>query len=199
MRKPYSASAVKHQFWFSEFRKVMLLYSSGKKVDEVRNICIAENLFGAPTTARSIQMLQTVSMRILELPEAFRTLFIHSDLQTQKFIALTAIMNSDSLFFDFVYEVYREKLFMGSEVISDSDYNIYFRDKQVQSEKVASWSESTIKNLKKTYKSILMESGITARSSGNRKILKPILDASLENCLRDHHMELFINALTGVR
>lgn len=199
MRKPYSASAVKHQFWFLEFRKVMLLYSSGKNVDEIRNICLTENLFGAPTTARSLQILQTVTMRISELPDAFQALYIQGDLQTQKFITLTATMNSDSLFFDLVYEVYREKLYMGSEVISDSDYNIFFRDKQVQSEKVASWSESTIKNLKKTYKSILMESGITARSIGNRKILKPILDAALENCLRDHHMELFINALTGVR
>ena len=177
----------------------MQLYSSGKNADEVRNICLTENLFGAPTTARSLQILQTVMMRISELPEAFQLLFIQGDLQTQKFITLTATMNSDSLFFDFVYEVYREKLYMGSEVIADSDYNIFFRDKQVQCEKVASWSESTIKNLKKTYKSILMESGITARSIGNRKILKPILDAPLENCLRDHHMELFINALTGVR
>ena len=199
MRKPYSASAVKHQFWFSEFRKVMQLYSSGKKADEVRNICLTENLFGAPTTARSLQILQTVTMRISELPEAFQSLFIQGDLQTQKFIALIATMNSDSLFFDFVYEVYREKLYMGSEFISDSDYSIFFRDKQFQSEKVASWTELTIKRLKTSYKSMMMESGITARSSGNRKILKPILDASLENCLRDHHMELFINALTGVR
>jgi hypothetical protein len=118
---------------------------------------------------------------------------------TQKIIALIAIMKVDSLFFDFVYEVYREKLIIGSNKLADSDIRVFFKDKQVQSEKVASWMDYTLKRLGTCYKTMLMEAVVTDRASGDRELLKPILDIALEKCLKDHGMELFVRALTGVR
>jgi len=190
---------VKLSFWFSEFRKVVDLLNSGKTLTEVKALNIEENIFSAPTQARATQIFNTVSSRVKALDPSFYKLFENSDLSTQKLIALIAIMQTDSLFFDFVYEVYREKLLMGSDELADSDIRIFFKDKQLQSEKVAKWTDYTLKRLGTCYKTMLMEAGLTDRSSGNGKILKPILDKPLEVRLKSNGMDLVIHALTGVR
>ena len=46
---------------------------------------------------------------------------MESDIATQKLFALAAAMANDTLFFDFVYEVIREKMILGSNEYADSD------------------------------------------------------------------------------
>lgn len=198
-RKEYSAGMVKLSFWFSEFRKVILLLNSGKTMQGIKTLNANENIFSAPTTARAIQIFNTVSNRVKSLDQSFYKLFKESDIATQKIIALIAVMNVDSLFFDFVYEVYREKLIIGSNRLTDSDIRIFFKNKQLQSNRVAKWTDYTLKRLGACYKTMLMEAGVTDRTSGDRELLKPILDKRLEECLKANDMELYINALTGVR
>lgn len=198
-RNEYSAGMVKRSFWFSEFRRAIQHLNAGKTIAEIKKMNIKENIFAAPTQARAIQIFNTVVRRIKSLDQAFYLLFEQSDVSMQKIITLIAIMATDSLFFDFVYEVYREKLILGSDELADSDIRIFFKNKQMQSEKVAIWTDYTLKRLGTCYKTLLMEAGITDRSTGNRKILKPILDKSLEDCLRANGMEIMIHVLTGVR
>ncbi|GAK43177.1 hypothetical protein TCA2_5672 [Paenibacillus sp. TCA20] len=200
MRKQeYSAGMVKLSFWFSDFRKVINLINQGKSLKEIKLLNLEENLFAAPTQDRAIQIFNTVSNRVKSLDQSFYSLFEQSDIATQKIINLIAIIKADSLFFNFVYEVYREKLIIGSDELDDSDIRIFFKNKQLQSEKVAKWTDYTLKRLGTCYKTMLMEAGLTDRSTGNRKILKPILDLKLEQCLKDNGMKLILHALTGVR
>jgi hypothetical protein len=84
-------------------------------------------------------------------------------------------------------------------VLEDKDIRIFFKDKQLQSERVAGWNDYTIKRLGVCYKTMLIEADLLDRSSGNRKILRPILDKSLEDCLRSNDMNFILHALTGVR
>ena len=46
---------------------------------------------------------------------------------------------------------------------------------------------------------MLMEAGLIDQGTGTRKILKPILDKDLEECLKINGMETTLRALTGVR
>ena len=198
-RKEYSAGMVKLSFWFSEFRKVIQLMNSGKTLSEIKTMNLEENIFSAPTQARAIQIFNTVSTRVKSLDQSFYTLIEQSDISNQKVIALIAAMQRDSLVFDFVYEVYREKLIIGVDELADSDLGIFFKNKQLQSEKVAKWTDYTLKRLGNCYKTMLMEAGVTDRTKGSRKILKPIIDKSLEDCLMANGMEITLHALTGVR
>ncbi|AFQ42431.1 DUF1819 family protein [Desulfosporosinus meridiei] len=195
----YSAGMVKCSFWFPEFRKVIQHLNAGKKLTEIKEKNKNENIFAAPTQARASQIFNAVARRAKSLDQSFYLLFEQSDVTMQKIITLIAIMATDRLFFDFIYEVYREKLILGSDELTDRDLRIFFKDKQLQSKKVAKWRDYTLKRLGTCYKTLLMEAGITDRSTGNRKLLKPILDKSLEDCLRANGMEIMIHALTGVR
>ena len=198
-QKEYSAGMTKFSFWFSEFKKVVQLQDSGKSLDDIKQMNLAENIFSATTPKRASEIFNAVSTRIKSLDPTFYTVFNQSDIANQKIIVLIAIMETDSLFFDFVYEVYREKLIIGMAELADSDLSIFFKNKQLQSEKVAKWTDHTLKMLGTSYKSILTEAGAIDRSKGNRKILKPILDRSLEDCLVQNGMAVTLHALTGVR
>lgn len=198
-RKEYSAGAVKVCFWFSEFRKVVALLNEGNSMEDVKRLNQQENIFSAPTTLRANQMFSTVSARISSLDSSFYPLFLKSDLATQKLFALIGIMADDTLFFDFVYEVIREKMIIGTNELTDSDVRVFFKNKQLQSEKAAGWTEATLNRLGRCYRTMLYDAGVIDKSKNARKIFKPILAPELYQWLEGHGMEIFINALTGVR
>lgn len=124
---------------------------------------------------------------------------MESDIATQKLFALAAAMANDTLFFDFVYEVIREKMILGSNEYADSDVWIFFKNKQVQDEKVAGWTEATIKRLDTCYKTMLFEAGMTDKGKTVRAIKQPILDPVFSYWLMDNGMELIAKAIAGVR
>ena len=198
-RKEYSAGAVKMSFWFMEFRKVVGLLASGKSFDEVKKMNREENLFAASTVARGNQIYSTVSGRVKMLDKSFYPVFLASDLATQKLFALVAAMAYDTLFFDFVYEVIREKMIIGSNQLADSDIRIFFKNKQQQNKKVAGWTDATLIRLGRCYKTMLYEAGMIDKAKGNRTILKPILDAKMRYWLENNNMVAFLHALVGVR
>ena len=84
-------------------------------------------------------------------------MFLRGELATQKLFALVAAMAYDTLLFDLVYEVVREKMIVGSSELSNSDIRVFFHTKQEQDEKAAEWTEQTISKLSTSYKSMLYE------------------------------------------
>lgn len=197
-RKPYSAGAVKFAFWFPEFRKEIAMLSDGMSLDEIKSACLDKNVFNASTPARAAMMYQTVTARIQELDASIYPLFQQSDLATQKLVNLTAIMMHESLFFDFMYEVFREKILMGTNELNDRDVRIFFRDKQLQDSKAATWTDQTLQRLGRTYKSYILGAGLSDQGQKTRKLFKPILDPAFETWLVQQHLEPIIKALTGV-
>ena len=198
-RKEYSAGAVKHSFWFMEFRNEVKLLSEGRSFEEIKELCRTENIFAASTPERAIQIFNTVSSRIKAIGDSFYPVFLDGDVSTQKIFNLAAIMANDTLFFDFVYEVIREKMIIGSNEYKPSDLNIFFKDKQLQCEKMAGWSETTLGKLSRNYKTYLYEAGVTDKGKDVRKIFKPIMESDMERWLIDNDMEQIIKALSGVR
>ncbi len=198
-RKEYSAGAVKHSFWFMEFRKEVKLLAEGKSFEDIRKLCETENIFASATPERAIQTYNTVTARIKSLGDSFYQIFLDGDIATQKLFALSAMMVYDTLFFDFVYEVIREKMIIGSNEYTQSDLNIFFKDKQLQSEKMAGWTEATLRRLSRNYKTYLFEAGLTDKGKDTRKIYKPILEPDMERWLIEHDMKQIVKALSGVR
>ena len=198
-RKEYSAGAVKMSFWFIEFRKAVQILHDGKSMDEIKALAQSENIFAAPTALRSNQIYCTVAGRIRSLDQSFIPCFLSGDLATQKLYALIAAMAYDTLFFDFVYEVIREKMIVGSNELADSDVRIFFKDKQQQNEKVAGWTDGTLIRLGRCYKAMLYEAGVIDKSKTVRAILKPIFDPELSHWLEQNDMAIYEKALTGVK
>lgn len=182
-----------------EFRKVVSLRFEGKTWEEIKRLNEEENIFGAPTVLRATQIFNTVSARVKSLDDSFYPVFESCDLVSQKLFALVAAMTYDVLFGELVFELVREKMIIGSNELADSDLRIFFKDKQQQSEKAATWTEATIKKLMVSYKSMLYEAGVTNKAKNVREIYKPLSDPAMERWMQDHGLTYQLKAITGVR
>lgn len=200
-KNEYSAGAVSYTFWFMEFRKVVQLLAEGKTFKDIKRLSDEENLFGAPSKARAKNIYSATVARVKALDESFIPVFLDSDLATQKQFALAANLAYDTLFFDFVYEVVREKMIIGSDEIEESDFRIFFKNKQEQDDRVAGYTEETIRRLIRSYKTQLFEAGLLDDNTRatTRKILKPILDALVKHWLEDFGYGPIAKAMEEVR
>ena len=200
-RNKYSAGAVKLALWFMEFRKEVQLLVQGKTFEDIKTLSAEENIFGASTSARAKMIYTTITSRIKSLDASFQPLFTESDVSTQKLYALAGCMSQDTLFFDFMYEVIREKMIIGTNLLTDADIRIFFKGKQAQDETVAKWTEQTLDRLGKTYKSYLYEAGLLddEKHKAERSILKPILDPILKHWLEDYGYGQMVKAMEGIR
>lgn len=196
--KIYSAGLMSQSFWFLEFKKAVKLRQDGLGYDEIKKKCIEENLFGAATENRVKRMAGYIVNRLKMMDDALVQLFMSSDLATQKLINLIAILRADRLFFEFVYEVYREKVILGIDCLEEADVNVFFTRKETQSDLIAGWKESTKKHLRSCYLNFMTDANLLTIMEKKKSITPPILDIALERYLKSVDEEAMIKALTGV-
>lgn len=196
--KEYSAGLISQSFWFVELKKVINLMYDGKSEDEIKKLCIEENLFYAAKEYRAKRIYKYIWNRVKRLDNSLIVLFINSDLSTQKIINLIAILKSDRLFFEFMYEVYREKNIFGAPTIEDSDVNVFFKNKETQCEDVATWTDGTKRRLRSVYFNYLADANLLAIVEKKRTITPPILDVALEQYLEVCGDGAIVKAITGV-
>lgn len=193
----YSAGMVSKPFWYVEFKIVMRLLSEGKSFDEIKELSAEQNIFGVSKAYRAKEIYNCISRRAKHFDHDLIELFCNSDLATTKIIALISVIRTDKLFYEFLYEVYREKVLLGVRVLEESDIRIYLKNKQMQDTTVASWKDYTLKKLSNSYLNYLTDSGLLTNNNGKKEITPPILDVVLERYLIATKQSQIVKAITG--
>ena len=196
--KKYSAGLMSQSFWFLEFKKVVKLRQEGMAFDDIKKKCVEENLFGAAREYRALRMAGYIINRVKAMDETLVDLFCNSDLATQKLINLVTILRTDRLFFEFVYEIYREKVILGVDTMEEADVNVFFTRKETQSELIAGWKDSTKRHLRSCYLNFMTDANLLTVVNKKKMITPPILDIALERYLQSIGEEVLVKALTGV-
>ncbi|MBO4913022.1 MAG: DUF1819 family protein [Butyrivibrio sp.] len=194
----YNASATKHLFWFVETRETARLLGN-HSMNEVKQIVIDENLYQQKSNSRLINEFGCIRKRLEALPEDLRKIMITSDINTGKLVAFIGCMASDRLLFDLMYEVYRNKLYLGETNITDADLNIFCKDKKEQNEKVAAITDTSVKKLKQVYCKYMFEAGLLTGKTTEKEIVKTYIDPDLRFALQRNAMEKYLSVLTGER
>ena len=196
-KREYSAGIVSKGFWFLEFKKFLELLKNGNNENEIKKMQDEENIFSAPSKDYGKRIISEINKRIKILPEGIKELFFKSDTGTQKVINLLSIMGTDKLFFEYVYNSYRNELLLGTKEYNPGIVMKFLKEKAEQNEEVAKFSEKTLKRMQGTYGNYLKESGLLEEK--NKEILygKVYLDYELEKLLRENNMEIYIKTLKG--
>jgi hypothetical protein len=196
-KREYSAGIVSKGFWFLEFKKFLEFLKNGKNEIEIRKLQDEENIFSASSKDYGKRIISEVNKRIKILPEGIKELFFKSDTGTQKVINLLSIMETDKLFFEYVYNSYRNELLLGTKEYNPGIVMKFLKEKAEQNEEVAKFSEKTLKRMQGTYGNYLKEAGLLEEK--NKEILyrKVYLDYELEKLLRENNMEIYIKTLKG--
>ena len=196
---PYSAGLMAQSCWFIEFKSILQLVADGYSYDDIRRICLEQNLFGAPNEYRAKRICGYLINRARLVDDDLLQLFFSSDVSTRKLINLIAILRGDRLFFEFIREVYREKVYMGQPMIEAVDINSFFTRKGQQSEVVEKWNDSTKKHLRSNYLNCMTDAGLLRRENNEYHITIVLPDDRLVNCLKQTGDEALLKAITGER
>ena len=196
-KREYSAGIVSKGFWFLEFKKYLELLKNGNNENEIKKMQDEENIFSAPSKEYGKRIISEINKRIKVLPKEIKELFFESDTGTQKVINLLSIMGTDKLFFEYVYNSYRNELLLGTKEYNPGIVMKFLKEKAEQNEEVAKFSEKTLKRMQGTYGNYLKEAGLLEEK--NKKILygKVYLDYELEKLLRENNMEIYVKTLKG--
>lgn len=193
----YSAGMVSQVFAFVETKQTAELMAAGMSKEEIKEKVQSENLYRLKNETRLRKTFNYVYNRLDSLPDGAIELLVKVDNENAKLLTLIGIMNTDKLFFEFVYEVYRGRIILGERTIEDREVNGFFDDKQIQSEEVASWSESAVKKLKQCYIKNLSDAGLL-ESTKTRVIKHALVNYRIEELLHRNGMDAYINAIKGV-
>ncbi|OWT33744.1 hypothetical protein BGI41_00865 [Methanobrevibacter sp. 87.7] len=190
----YSAGIMSYSFWFLESKKTVEYILEGLNKKEFVKLSVDKNIFQAVSDRRSREMANYLYRRFEKFPKEILNYFLNVDINSAKIFVLIATLQIDKLFFEFMYEVFREKIILGNLKLENKDFNIFFQNKMMQSEKVANWKEKTIKSLKSVYLTMLKEAGVI----DNEKNIKiPFLDMKLKNLLIKNGYGPFVYSITG--
>ena len=194
----YSAGLTSKLFWLQESKKTASYILEGYTKSEIRKIAWDQNIYQVKAEYRAYEVLNGTYRRVSTLPKTVLELFTTCDIETAKIQNLIAILMDSRLFFEYIHDVYDEKIRLGEKEITDRDLNVFFADKAMQSEAVAGWSDVAVKKLKQCFTRMMFEAGLL-ESSAKPRIIKIIhVDYRTEEILSQNGLGEYLKAVKGV-
>ena len=193
--KVYSTSLTGAGFRLYEFKVTVSLIEEGLTDDEIRRKVFEEDLFQqkASSTTRSFPY---ILKRARALDNPLRKYVLEESNQMAKQINFYAIMKTDLLFYEFMDEVIKSKLQNNDLIYERKDINIFFNEKSDENEKLANWSESTLKRLKSSYNRLLLEMGYLIKLSSS-----DLIPVQMDDLLREYLIKIggkeYVEAMEG--
>ena len=174
------------------------LLCDGLNEADLKKECLENNLFGSVNEYRAKRTYGYLINRIKMLDEDLAKIFLNSEVSTQKLINLICILRKDRLFFEFVYEVYREKAILGQKTLEDADFNAFFTNKGNQSEFVQNLTEATKKHLRSNYATCMADANLLRIEKRIRNITTPVINLELANYLENAGEKSLLTAIGGM-
>ena len=108
-------------------------------------------------------------------------------------------MLDDHTFFEFMDQVYREKLITNDLTLGDAECIGYIHDLQSRNEKAASWTDGAVRRLRDYFKAILRDGGLISKQGEPRTVIKPIMTREVEDFLKMNRLDAIGKILAGER
>lgn len=197
-KKPYSSAIKKTPFKYTISKKISKLMLDKLDRNEVYDKCYNGNYIEIDSLERRREITNVIYERLLELDNFLLEQLYNGDIVTSKFILVYAIAKNDSLFFDFLFEVYRDSLLGNKNYISIDDFEMFFASKKESDAIVSKWGKFTIDQLAKGYRNILVESGLGVRVKRNIEVKKAMIHPAVEEHIQLIGDNEFLQALLGV-
>lgn len=194
----YSAAMTSRPYLYKETKIVASLLANGTDITAIKKISVEENIFQLEKEYRRIEVAQAITSRLKNIDPLIINKIANGTTELSKLLVVYIIMKHNRLFFEFINEVYREKIILRESTIKDKDFNIFFNRKKEESEKVNGWSEHTFKKLKNVFTIILVDSGMGVKKNGEIEIKVPLIDKDISNYLIAIGDKVYINAMEGI-
>lgn len=195
----YSAGLTAEPFLYIETKIIVNYLLDGFEINELKKKNIDENLIKYKSQSSLKRVNSPIFRRLSVLSKYELKQFVNADLETSKYILLYAIMKTDRLVFEFINEIYKEKLILRKEYIDKVEFDSFLEDKKIYSELLAKMSESTTGKLRQVVFKILLDSGLVQKEKDRFKIIRPLLKQSFIDMIESKGDKEYIIAIQGGR
>lgn len=194
----YSAKLTGEPFLYNETKIIGRYLLDGENEAELKRRNIEENLIKHKKMGSVKRVNAPIFRRLNVMSKEMLEEFVCSDIETSKCILLYAIMKTDRLVKDFIFEVYKDKLFMRKEYIEKFDIDNWYEEKCILSETLKNRSETTTAKLKQVIMKILQDSGLVIKEKDRFKIVRPLLKEKYINMLDKNGDLEYAKAIGGL-
>jgi len=194
----YTSTIKKTPYKYFIAKKIAKLINNKLDRNEVYHECFDNNLVEIDSPQRRREVTNVIYDRLVLLDKYLLSEFINADVVTSKFILVYATAKNDQLFFEFLFEVYREALLNQKKYISLDDFDLFFESKKEISKKVNRWSHHTIDQLAKGYRNILVDSGLGYRERRNIVVNNVMVHPDVIKHIKMVKDEVYLKAILGV-
>ena len=171
----YSAKLTAEPFLYNETKIIAQYLLDGISPEELKRKNIEENLIKYKSPKSIVRVNSPIFRRLNVMDSEMLDEFVHTDIETSKYILLYTIMKTDRLVRDFIIEVYKDKLLMKKEYIEKFDIDNWYEEKSILSKALRERTESTSAKLKQVIMKILQDSGLVIKEKNRFKIVRPLL------------------------
>lgn len=116
----YSAGIVSSSFWLIETKTTAKYILDGLSRKEIIDLSLNENIYQVSSERRARRMINTLYKRLRDFPKEILQYFINADVNSSKLLVLISILKNDRLFFEFMYEVFRQHIILGNYTLKKS-------------------------------------------------------------------------------
>ena len=176
MKQRYSSNMKSLPFLFLEMKRTAILLCDGKDKEEILALSTKENIYQLDKEKRRREMPLKMYARLSTLNQALVDVIARGHDREARIVAFFAMMKSDRLLFEYMYEVYAGKYAVQDLEIADRDYEDFIDRKIQNSEKVASWKTDNLIRVRSVIKSTLVEAGLAKKKGSHLEILAPVVD-----------------------
>jgi hypothetical protein len=184
-----------YQYYHS--KKIARLMLVSKIRDELFKYCLDNNVLELDSRVREKELIYKIHNRLSLLDNFLLDAFVNMDTITSKFILLYAIMKEDLLFFEFMFEVYREALLNGKGYISVDDFDNFFNIKADNNPSIEKWVPYTKKQISKAYRNVLRESSFGENYKRNIKITPQVVHPAVLKYIQSIGDAIYIETIFG--
>lgn len=196
-RKPYSSAIKKTPFKYPIAKKIAKLILDGLDREEIYEKCFENNYIEIESPDRRREITNVVYNRLVAIDEFLLSQFYNGDVATSKFLLAYAIAKTDTLFYDFLLEVYREALLGDKNYLSIDDFDQFFETKKQTDLIVAKWGEHTLRCLTKGYRNILVDFGLGVRERRNIVVERMMIYPAVEEHIAEIGDQEFLQVMLG--
>ena len=196
-RKPYSSAIKKTPFKYTIAKKMAKLMLDGLDRVDVYNECFNNNYIEIESAERRREITNVLYSRLSVLDPFLLSQFYSGDVATSKFILAYSIAKTDTLFFDFLAEVYREALLGDKHYLSMDDFDNFFATKKQSDLIIAQWGDFTLQCLTKGYRNILVDSGLGSRDRRTIRVERMMIHPAVEEHIAEIGDKEYLQIMLG--
>lgn len=194
---PYVATNMTVGLMYKELKLTSQMIQQGLTLKEIRQKSYEDNIYQARSENFKKTVTSILLTRIKTLDDNLINMLSNANIDLEKQIAIYSVMKSDRLFFEFMREVYAEKIKNKENKIYSKDIEEFMQRKREQDPKVESWKNTTINRLRSSYIGMLYDSNFARKNKDYIEIIVPIIDSKLETYLKEINEKYYLDAMTG--